>query len=104
MATTFRITFYPSPQYKDDLIGALKEAQKTFEQPVLGFNVETKLNLDGKDITIDIIYPISISEKIFKYVAMRQLKSKVKKIDKNCKVEYKKIKDDIDNKKKEEAK
>ena len=96
MATIFRITFYPSPQYKDDLIGALKEAQKTFEKPVLGFNVQTKLNFEGKDIEIDIIYPVSISEKIFKWVAMRQLKSKVKKIDKNCKVKYKKIKDDLE--------
>ncbi len=58
----------------------------------MGFKLEVKLKANDKDIHLDIIYPFSVPERLFKHGAFRTAKKNAKKIDKKIKMEYEPVK------------
>lgn len=92
----YRIKFEIGEKYRDDLIKALHESEEKLKEKVMGVQVIGRSIITEKDIIFELIYPIPVNNTMFKFIAFRELKKKLKKIDKKAKASYKefKIKDE----------
>ena len=89
---TYIITFKVADKFRDELIEALIKSEEALKEAIHGVKVHGKAIITEDKLSFEIIYPVPVPDSMFKYVAFRQLKKKLKDIDKNGKADFEIIK------------